>query len=189
MLAAGASTRLGAPKQLVVYRGEPLVRRAAMAATAAGATPVVVVLGAHADAIAPTLAGVPDVSCVRHEHWARGLASSLAAGIRASMSLADCDGVLITVSDQPLVGSASLRELLAAFDDARRIIAAEYADTVGVPAVVGREHFDNLLQLTGDVGAGRWLRARLPAVTRVPMPEAAADVDTAADAARLDREQ
>ncbi|MEJ7811421.1 MAG: hypothetical protein WKG32_13500, partial [Gemmatimonadaceae bacterium] len=66
-----------------------------------------------------------------------------------------------------------------------RIVAAEYAGTVGVPAVIGREHLGELLAFTGDGGAGRWLRARGAAVTRVAMPGAALDVDTPEDVERL----
>jgi len=185
VLAAGASSRLGRPKQLIVYRGEPLVRRAAVAAVAAGAAPVVVVLGAHAAAVAPVLTGVPGVTVMTHEGWAEGLASSLAAGLHTLTSMAACDGVLITLADQPLVDATALRALRAAFDDTRRLVVAEYGGAIGVPALVGREHLGELLQLPGDAGAGRWLRARLPDVTRVPVPGAAFDIDTLDDLARL----
>jgi CTP:molybdopterin cytidylyltransferase MocA len=185
VLAAGASTRLGRPKQLVLYRGEPLVRRAAAAALAVGADPVLVVLGAHALAVAPALDDLPGLRLMTHEGWAQGLASSLATGIRALGELASRDGVLVTLCDQPLVDGPALRALLAAFDGPRSIVAAEYDGTVGVPAVVGRDHLGELLQLSGDAGAGRWLRARLDTVTRVPLPDAAFDVDTLEDMTRL----
>lgn len=186
LLAAGAATRFGGPKQLAPYAGAPLVRRAAAAALAAGARPVVVVLGAHADAVRPALEGLAGVAAVTHAAWAEGLASSLAAGVRALLDAAPCDGVLLTLADQPLVDAAALRSLLDRFDEAHRVVAAAYAGTVGAPAVIGREHLADLLAtLAGDAGAGRWLRARLPLVTRVPLPAAALDVDTAEDAARL----
>ena len=183
VLAAGASTRLGTPKQLLVHAGEPLVRRAAAAALAAGAASVVVVLGAHADAVAVALAGLP-VTLHRHGRWSDGMASSLAAGIAA---LGDgCDGTLLTLVDQPLVDTPALAELLAVFDATHRVVAAEYAGTLGAPAVVAHEHLPSLLaSLSGDTGAGRWLRAHAAQVTRVPLPAAAFDVDTAADAERL----
>ena len=188
MLAAGSSARLGRPKQLVPYEGEPLVRRAARAVVQAGAQPVVVVLGAHADLVAPALDGVAGVVAVAHARWADGMGASLAAGLDALDSLAPrdpFDGVLLTVCDQPLVDAAALGALLAAFGGPTSAAAAEYAGTLGVPAVIGREHLNALRALTADTGAGRWLRAHAALVTRVPLPAATFDVDTEEDVARL----
>lgn len=186
VLAAGASTRLGSPKQLVEFRGAPLVRRAASAAIAAGAKPVIVVLGERAKEVEAALAGLPGVSAVTNERWEDGLASSLAAGLREARRLdARCDGVLIVTADQPLVDHIALGLLLDAFGEGARLVAAEYGDTIGVPAVIAREHFESLLGLTGDAGAGRWLRGRIGEVRRVSMPGAQMDIDGAADVARL----
>ena len=185
VLAAGASTRLGAPKQLLVHEGEPLVRRAAAAARAAGADPVIVVLGAQAERVRPALDGLAGVRVLVHEGWADGLASSLAAGLRALLDAASVDAVLITLADQPLVRAEDLAALVAHLSPERTIVAAEYADIVGVPIVVARAHVDALRTLTGDRGAGAWLRAQGGQVSRVPLPAAALDVDTPADAARL----
>jgi CTP:molybdopterin cytidylyltransferase MocA len=176
---------MGSPKQLIVHEGEPLVRRVAVAAVDAGASPVVVVLGANAAMIAPALSGIASVRTVVNPEWSKGLASSLAAGLSALFEHASCDGVLVTLADQPLVDAAALRRLLAAFDDKRRIVASAYNNTVGVPAVFAREHVDDLLRLTGDAGAGSWLRSRSNEVTRIPLDVAALDIDTPSDAARL----
>jgi CTP:molybdopterin cytidylyltransferase MocA len=186
VLAAGASSRLGTPKQMIDFRGEPLVRRAARAAMEAGASPVVVVLGGEAESIAPALAGLENVSPVVNERWQSGLASSVAEGMREVRRRCPlCDAVLITTADQPLVGREALRALLDAFKGDARLVAAEYAGTIGVPAVIGSEHFDAMLALEGDVGAGRWLRTKLSEVRRVALPEAAVDIDTAEDRAML----
>lgn len=159
---------------------------AATAALAAGASPVIVVLGANAAVIAPVLGGIDDLHLVTNERWKEGLASSLAAGVSAALATEpDIDAILIAVSDQPLVDAAALGQLMQTFNHDVRLVAAEYAGTVGVPAVVGREYFDDLCSLRGDAGAGRWLRARLDSVTCVPVPDAAFDIDTVADAERL----
>jgi CTP:molybdopterin cytidylyltransferase MocA len=185
VLAAGGSTRLGVPKQLIEFRGESLVRRAARAAGDAGASPVIVVLGADAASIAQSLDGLSSTA-VTNERWRDGLASSLATGIREAQRLdAHCDGALLTTADQPLVDGAALRGLLDAFGEGARLVAAVYSGTIGAPAVIGREHFDALLALEGDTGAGRWLRGKGDAVRRIPLPEAAVDIDTAEDAALL----
>ena len=187
VLAAGASSRLGMPKQLLVHEGEALVRRAARAAILAGADPVLVVLGADASRVRAALDGLAGVHVVENERWSDGLASSLAAGVRALLVAAPVDAVLVTLADQPLVGATELSALLARLGDGDddRIVAAEYAGTIGVPAVIGREHADALLALSGDRGAGAWLRSQGDRVARVPMPAAAMDVDTPDDAARL----
>jgi len=199
VLAAGASTRLGRPKQLVMHEGLPLVRRAAIAAADAGAAPVLVVLGADADEIAPALAGLQSVSVVMNADWHTGLASSLAAGLRALGTIdseaefdaefdAGYDAVLVTLADQPLVDAAALRRVLVAFTHQQRIVAAEYDGVIGVPAIFAREHLADLLRLTGDAGAGSWLRRHAGDVTRVRLDAAALDVDTERDVARLQRD-
>jgi molybdenum cofactor cytidylyltransferase len=176
---------LGFPKQLIVHEGEPLVGRIAAAAVEAGASPVVVVLGANAAMIAPALSGLASVTTVVNREWNTGLASSLVAGLSAVFEGAACDAVLITLADQPLVDAAALKRLIAAFDGERRIVASAYANTIGVPAVFAREHVADLMRLTGDAGAGAWLRSRPSEVTCVPLDVAALDIDTPSDAAPL----
>jgi molybdenum cofactor cytidylyltransferase len=185
ILAAGPSTRLGYSKQLIIHEGEPLVRRAAIAAVEAGASPVIVVLGADVAEIAPVLSLLPSVTLVINDDWNTGLASSLATGLRALSQNVSRDGVLVMLADQPLIDATALKQLLDAFDNEHRIIASEYDDTIGVPVVIGREHVPDLMALKGDAGAGAWLRKRIAEVTRIPMATAAMDVDTPSDAERL----
>jgi molybdenum cofactor cytidylyltransferase len=161
------------------------VRRIAAAAVEAGADPVVVVLGANATMIAPALSGLASVTTVVNSEWSNGLSSSLAAGLSAVFQGASCDAVLVTLADQPLIDAAALRRLMAAFDDERRIVASAYDDTIGVPALFAREHVEDLMRLTGDAGAGAWLRSRPNEVTCIPLGGAAFDIDTSPDAARL----
>lgn len=185
VLAAGGSSRMGRPKQLIVHEGEPLVTRAAAAALEAGARPVIVVLGADADEIRPALTGLDGVIVVVNSEWETGLASSLTAGLRAALQSDACTGVLVLLADQPLVSAALLRRLIDAFHRGSRIVASGYDGEPGAPALFAREHAPALLGLTGDAGAGAWLRSRAGDVTIVPLDGARLDVDTPADAARL----
>ncbi len=190
VLAAGGSSRLGHAKQLVEHDGESLVARAARAALGTGASPVIVVVGAGATLVRAALRDVP-VTVVTNDRWQDGLASSLAAGVRAALG-SDVDGVLVTLADQPLVDSAALLRLVTAWP-AGGIAASHYGATstdsaVGAPALFARAHAESLVALTGDAGAGRWLRARAATVgdvVAVPMDAAVLDVDTPADVARL----
>jgi CTP:molybdopterin cytidylyltransferase MocA len=125
------------------------------------------------------------VAIVVNPNWESGLASSLAVGLSAFLPDDLCDAVLVTLADQPLLDGAALRRLITAFDDEHRIVASAYDDTIGVPAVFAREHFGDLMRLTGDRGAGSWLRARQNEVTRVPLYSAAFDIDRPSDVARL----
>ncbi|HKY98787.1 MAG TPA: NTP transferase domain-containing protein, partial [Gemmatimonadaceae bacterium] len=117
---------------------------------------------------------------VRNDAWIKGLSCSIAAGIGAIDDADTIDGVLITLGDQPLVDGSCLGRLISAFDEKHRIVAASYNDIAGAPVLFGREHLDFLKQISGDKGA-RQLLARMTSVTRIPMREAALDIDEARD--------
>jgi molybdenum cofactor cytidylyltransferase len=180
VLAAGASSRFGSPKQLQLYKGEALVRRAVRAAYGSGAGRVILVTGANADAVEKCVMDFESVHIVRNDRWKEGLSSSIAAGVTALHNEPNIDGALITLGDQPLVDSRCLGRLLSAFDGTHRVVAASYSDTIGAPALFGREHFDFLIQLRGDKGA-RYVLAEIGTVTKVSMPEAAFDIDETRD--------
>ena len=148
---------------------------------------MVVVLGARAEMIAPALSGLPSVLIVVNRDWEKGLSSSLSVGLAAVFADPACDGALVTLTDQPFVDEAALRHLIKAFDKEHRIVASGYDDTVGVPAVFGREFSADLMKLTGDAGAGSWIRSRQQEVTRIPLHSAALDIDKSSDVARLTR--
>ena len=179
ILAAGASTRFGAIKQTMDYDGEPLIRRSVNALLQTTATPVIVVLGANADQIREAIKDL-NVETVVNESWQSGIASSIAAGTRRVRE-SNASAALITLADQPLVDSTALSRLIDAFDDSHRVVASSYAGTIGVPAIFAREFFDDLESLSGDRGAGQWLRTHADIVTSIPLPEAEVDIDTPED--------
>lgn len=180
VLAAGGSSRFGSAKQLQRYNGEILVRRAVKAARDCGAAQVILVTGANAEAVEKSVADFDSLRIVRNDSWIKGLSSSIAAGIGAIEGSSSIDAVLVTLGDQPLVDGSCLDRLISAFDRKHRVVAASYNDIAGAPVLFGREHLDFLKELTGDKGA-RQLLARMTGVTRVPMPEAAVDIDEARD--------
>jgi len=179
VLAAGASRRLGRPKQLVALEGETLLRRAARAALA-GCAPVLVVLGSGADAMAANLAGLP-VTLVGNAAWETGMASSIRAGILALP--AGAEAVLFLVCDQIAVDGALVRRLLEARrDHPDAVIACGYAGTRGTPSIFPARCFPQLLELHGDRGARGLLQG--DAVVVLSFPGGEADVDLPEDLPR-----
>jgi molybdenum cofactor cytidylyltransferase len=181
VLAAGASSRLGQPKQLLPYQGQSLLRRAASAAGAAVTGPVVVVVGAQAEMMYPEVAGLP-VEVVQNQEWATGMGSSIRTGLQALMRADPAlSGVLLLLCDQPHVQAAVLQALLETHERTQSpVVASAYGETVGVPAFFHRSFFESLLQLKGQEGARKVISA-FPEVTEVPFPQGVVDVDTWAD--------
>jgi len=187
ILAAGSSSRLGTPKQLLMAGGKPLVARAAEAALGSNAWPVVVVLGAHADQVRPVLARFP-VLAVENPAWTEGMASSIRAGLAALLQFSrSLDAALVALSDQPAFSTASIAKLVSAqAHTGLGIAAARYGGRNGAPALFLREHFAALAAITGEDGARLLLNSEPARVAGVEMPELEFDVDTPEDAARLE---
>lgn len=186
ILAAGASTRMGRPKQLLEIGGQPLVARAAAAALGAGLWPVVVVLGSRGEAVRPALARLP-VLCVDNPAWTEGMASSIRAGVSALTGYSRAlPGALLALCDQPALSAEIIGRLRAAAAAAPGgIAAARYGGHVGAPACFGARHFSALKALTGEVGARQLLENLASSVAAIDLPELAADLDTPEDVARF----
>jgi molybdenum cofactor cytidylyltransferase len=182
ILAAGASTRMGRPKQLLPVGGKSLLRHVTDIVLASPAWPVVIVLGAQAEVIRPAVARLP-VLIVDNPDWAEGLASSIRAGIRVidSFSLS-LEAALLVLCDQPGLST----EIITRLDGehhrtGKSIVAARYDDHPGPPALFARRHFHELLELHGAGGARPLFARHADALATVAFPELAADLDTPAD--------
>ncbi|MDO7848332.1 nucleotidyltransferase family protein [Hymenobacter sp. M29] len=184
LLAAGASTRMGQPKQLLPYRGRTLLRHAAKTAVASGCAPIVLVTGALHEALVAEVAGLP-IQDVHNPDWETGMASSIRAGLAAVQAAQPC-AVLIMLSDQPHLTPELLQTLVQRQQQSGApIVAAAYGDTLGVPAVFADKVFPELLKLQGQAGAGRLIAAYSETVEQVPFPAGLLDVDTPAQYAAL----
>lgn len=180
LLAAGGSTRMGSPKQLLPFQGRPLIRHAAETALASGCDPVMVVLGPHIDEIRASLDGL-DVVIVENTDWEQGIGTSIRAGISGA-EIMGCDGAILALADQPLITAEILKRLVEEHEETGRpIIASEYSDTVGVPAFFSREYFPKLTALLPSEGCKAVILANLEQSIRIPCPEAETDLDTPGD--------
>jgi molybdenum cofactor cytidylyltransferase len=183
VLAAGASTRFGSPKQLVRLNGRPLLHLAVSRAVEVAGQAVTVVLGANAADLAPLLRHTPAAVIVNRD-WAEGMGSSVRAGV--SRVPATADAVLLMLADQPAVTAEDLRRLVGTWRrQPQSIVAAHYDGITGVPAIFPREDFRALTGLRGDAGARALLKRGGERVVRVPLQAAAIDIDTPEDLLNL----
>ena len=175
ILAAGGSSRLGAPKQLLPYQGETLLARIVRITLDSKSHPVVVVLGAHAQECAAVISGQP-VRLIHNPEWQEGIASSIRAGI-ASIE-GEADAAVILLCDQPRISPSHITAL---GKTGHPIAASSYDGVTGPPAYFEKRFFPDLLFLQGDEGAKALFARNADDVTTVPFPDGAVDVDTTAD--------
>ena len=182
ILAAGASTRMGVPKQLLRHRGRTLLRHAVEAALGSTCRPVVVVLGANAQQVRPEVEGL-SLQVVENPQWMKGLSTSIRTGVEAlGIEAAPPEAVVLTLCDQPFVSSDDIEALVAAYRSTQRpIIASQYSGTLGVPALFARPLLRELASLSGDVGAKKIIQRHLASVWSVSCPHGAIDLDTPED--------
>lgn len=188
ILAAGASRRLGQPKQLLEYKGETMLELALRLAKEAGAAPVLAVLGANSAKICASFR-INDAVPVLNDRWEEGISSSIHAGLRALDACAPrAAGVLLMSCDQPRLTADHLRALIDAFatQAAPAIVASAYAGVEGVPAIFPRIVFPRLRALCGDEGARALLVQPSCPVIALPFDGGEVDIDLPADLAQLE---
>jgi len=182
-LAAGASTRLGSPKQLLMHCGETLVRRTLRNALATHPAAAVIVVGAQADAVHAAVADLA-VQRVDAGDWNDGMGASLRAGLAALPNAVDA--ALVVLCDQPALDAEHLQRLVSAWNENRsRAVASAYADAVGVPALLPRSWFAALAGSRGDGGARDLLASRRSEVVAIRNDALAQDIDVDDDRGAL----
>jgi molybdenum cofactor cytidylyltransferase len=186
ILAAGQSSRLGSPKQLLEFEGSPLINRVAGTAVEAAIGEVFVVVGANAEQVVAEL-NKPALRLVKNEDWQEGMASSIRKGL-AAVEKADpgVDGIMILVCDQPFLEVGTLREILQKQQALGSAMAASvYQGQVGAPAVFHRSIFPKLMELKGDTGARKIFNAYADQVALVQFEKGIIDIDTKEDYEKL----
>jgi molybdenum cofactor cytidylyltransferase len=186
ILAAGASRRLGGPKQLVRVAGETLLGRTIRVVRESGVNSILVVLGAYCEEIQ---AGVEmqGVRTVMNPAWGKGIASSIRAGMKAlDQAAPGAQAVLLLVCDQPNLTAQHLCVLMNTYEHAAQsnVVASRYAGVTGIPVIFPAALFPRLLALEGDEGARRLLRDPDLQPVCVDFSGGEIDIDTLADLAR-----
>ncbi|MDB4989161.1 MAG: hypothetical protein JWN04_4339 [Myxococcaceae bacterium] len=178
VLAAGGSTRMGQPKQLLRIDGQPLIRRIVQICCASRCDQAAVVLGAHADEVQEVI-GDARVTVLQNDVWSEGMSSSLHVAVHWAQQVG-ADALLIAACDQPFLTVDHLDALCAAYVCEQRSIASAYNETLGVPALVEAKLFEQLLAIRGDRGAAIVLR-RETDIGQIAWPDGALDLDTPQD--------
>jgi CTP:molybdopterin cytidylyltransferase MocA len=177
---------MGHPKQILQYRGESLLRRAALATLGAGCRPVIVVTGANAGLSRRELEGL-NVQEVFNPLWETGMASSIRAGIEALLIAApDTAASVLLLCDQPHVTADVISRLVEAhLATGSPVVASAYAGGFGAPALFVRTLFAGLTRLEGAAGAKQVIKRHAARAHFVPFPGGEVDVDTPDDYSRL----
>ena len=179
LLAAGSSSRMGRPKQLLPWGKQTLIEHQILTLLQTG-NPVNVVLGAHSKSVIPVIKNMG--SFIFHNpDWEQGMGSSIASGIvQLSKKFPAAEGVLITLLDQPLVTAGHLKKILQAFQPGKRqiIVSQTASGWKGVPVLFDKFYFEELKKLRGENGAKTVVQKHMEQVTGVYCDDIPEDMDT-----------
>jgi molybdenum cofactor cytidylyltransferase len=178
ILAAGESSRLGQPKQNLLFQGQTLLQRAVETALASACTPVIVVLGANADRITP----IANVNIIYNDDWQEGMASSIRIGVREMAKDASVSNIVIMLCDQPFVNVGLLNSMITMqHQTGKSIVACTYNGTTGAPVLFNEVWFAELLLLQGQEGAKKIINNHPGHKATIAFEQGSIDIDTLAD--------
>jgi molybdenum cofactor cytidylyltransferase len=190
ILAAGESSRMGTPKQLLKWKDSTILETVITNVLKSKSAHNLVILGAHYDAIQSKIENY-NIETLYNEHWKKGLGNSLAFGIKQLQKNYQVDGVLIVLADQPLIDSDYLNTLINTFEVGKKqIIASDYGpdtsgEKLGVPALFDICYFEELSKLDNDRGAKKTIMEHIENVITVNASQLISDIDTMEDYERL----
>ncbi|RYY08490.1 MAG: nucleotidyltransferase family protein [Chitinophagaceae bacterium] len=179
ILAAGGSSRLGKPKQLLVHDGTSFLEHAVQTASAIAGENVIVVLGANAKLVLEQVPALQKLSVI-NENWKEGMGTSIAIGLESVLDLLPTTTFIIIMTvDQPSVSSDHLQEMIRVYEQSgKSIVASTYDDVAGIPALFSHEYFKDLLNLKTDKGARDIIRSKDEQVAKIVLPGGEFDIDT-----------
>ncbi len=179
ILAAGASSRMKQPKQILPWGTTTLIGHAIEQSIALKNVHTMVVLGAHSNEIQDKIEQF-SITILNHTNWRLGMGSSISFGIDYMMSTDVLyDGVLISLVDQPLIETSHFNTLIATFQEkSKNIIASDLGSRVGVPAVFSKNFFSDLSKLNKDYGARYLIQKHQDQTETIAANDIAIDIDT-----------
>jgi len=180
ILAAGASRRMGSPKQLLKIDNQTLIERAIAITQALDKKQTVVVLGANAEKITPFISAQPSVDYIINEHWEQGMGTTLKVGLEFLLNTEmDFSAVIVMVCDQPYLSTKKLQELIDRYHETKAaIVATTYNSIIGVPALFSKALFDKLISLDKDEGARKIIKRYKGKIEVIDFPNGIYDLDT-----------
>lgn len=186
ILAAGASVRYGASKQLLSFNGETFLRRIVRESLESVCQPIVVVFGADARNLSRHVDEFA-VRTIQNDNWKKGMGTSISVGMKKLLEIdEEIAAAVITVCDQPFVTSDVINDLVQNFDETQAlIVASRYAETLGVPALFSRRLFSDLRTLKNSGGAKELIKRFSAETVAINFSEGAIDIDTPEDFRRL----
>ncbi|MEC3874370.1 nucleotidyltransferase family protein [Chryseobacterium salviniae] len=183
VLAAGNSSRMGSPKQLLLYQGKTLLERITDTALEVfDPNQIVLVLGACHHEIASVIKN-RNIHIVINENWESGMASSIQTGMKKlSVLFPEMERCFISVCDQPYLTSDLFSKMLQLQETSgKEIVVTKYADTLGVPVLFSKKYFKPLMELTGEQGAKKIIQQNMNDVEPFEFEKGAVDIDTPSD--------
>ena len=182
ILAAGSSSRLGSPKQLLTHRGKTLLQHSIDSAKEVGSDQVIVVLGSSRALIENNIRN-GEIVIVENSNWESGIASSIKAGINALINISpDIDAIILMVCDQPFADAEILKALISEqAESGKAIVGCLYDNTKGTPAIFHSSLFPELLSLEGDSGAKKLFEKYKEVASFVSFKNGGIDIDTSED--------
>lgn len=184
ILAAGESKRLGTPKQNLIYMNTTLLNHIKEHLSLYFVEQTFIVLGAYAQEIIEK-SNLEASEYIEFKGWKEGMGSSLSYACSRIFAENDYDGILITLSDLPLVSSSDYRKMIELFESKSDIVATKANNSLGVPAIFGSDYFDELLKTKGKKGAKSLIQKYSRKIKVYDNDRAAVDIDTLTDYSTL----
>lgn len=186
ILAAGSSSRLGEPKQLVHFQSKSLLQQVIDEVAQIEFEELVVILGAN-EVLIKKKVNFKSAKLIQNPNWEEGMASSIRLAVEEA-ERRGLNALLILLSDQPFVNSELLRDLIKLYSPGKElIVASEYNNIFGVPVLFDRHYFQDLKELTGDTGARKLIKQYQDKVKGVKFEKGLVDIDTQEDLSKLQK--